>query len=102
MFSPSPSVADRSVHLAGGGRARDGPGTQRLRRALVGVQVGLTLGLLVAALLLGRSAARIAAPAGFETHGVALLRVRPRLVGDHHRRGRLDGDIAAGVSCQSG
>jgi predicted permease len=83
LFGLLPAIRLARVDPAGplaGGRS-DCPGIPRLRRALVGIQVGLSLGLLVGALLLGRSAARIAAPAGFETESVALLRVRPRLVG---------------------
>ncbi|PYT20397.1 MAG: permease, partial [Acidobacteria bacterium] len=61
--------------------ALPGPSRSRLRSVLVAGQVTLSMVLLVAAGLLVRSAARVAQGANFDPRHVALLRLRPGMMG---------------------
>ena len=65
------SARSAALRGAGGGRTTEGSGTARLRGALVTLQLGLSLGLVSGAALLGRSVwnARTADP-GFRSDGV--------------------------------
>jgi putative ABC transport system permease protein len=77
-FAAGVHVTDRSVadSLRGGDRTGAGVSRARLRRALVVGEIALSLALLVGALLLTRSFARMEhADPGFDPNGVLTLRV---------------------------
>src|SRR5439155_8835004 len=69
--------AERLKSAGGGGRGGEG----RVRAALVSLQLALSVVLLVGAGLLTRSFDRVMAQRTIDPSHVALLRLRPRLVG---------------------
>src|SRR5690606_38263694 len=68
-----------AMHLAGGARALSlGPRSERLRRGLVALQVGLAVALLAGGALLGRSLLTLLDQhPGFATEGLVMVRVEP-------------------------
>jgi predicted permease len=67
--------------LSQGGGTVSGSSRKRSRMAFVGVQIAISLALLVGAGLLARSAAQIESGENMDVHHVVGLRLRPRLVG---------------------
>ncbi len=93
--------------LAGGGRGQSGaPASQRLARLVVGVQLALTLILLVGAGLLGRSLVRVlAVDPGFRAERIVTMSLAlPELDSDSdaRRRVRFLDDLLAGLRALPG
>jgi predicted permease len=76
MFGLAPAWVASRLDLAGGLKADNGFGRQRLHRSLVVLQIALSLVLLVGAGLFGRTLANLrGAPKGFDTENVVVFDV---------------------------
>jgi putative ABC transport system permease protein len=71
------SRVDAGEWIRGGGA---GPVTTATRSTLIGVQVALAMTLLIGATMLSRSFARVVAGGAIRPSGIAVLRLRPRLI----------------------